>query len=84
MNTQDQLVTILKNYQPNIDESIITQDTPLSELEIDSLSFIEIVYEFETEFNIVIPDDKLRTLRTIGDFLACATANTAENNYVTA
>ena len=71
MSTQKKLIKILKNHQPDIDETNLSMDTPISELGIDSLDFIEVVFEIETIFGIEIPDEKLSDLRNIEDFLQC-------------
>ena len=41
-----------------------------SDLGADSLDIVELVMEFEKEFNIDIPDEDAERLRTVGDALA--------------
>jgi acyl carrier protein len=42
----------------------------IDDLGADSLDIVELVMEFEKEFNIEIPDDDAEKLRTVGDALA--------------
>ena len=50
-----------------IDESKVTMDAKLEEdLEIDSLGIVEVVMAFEDEFDIVIDDEELADVSTVG------------------
>jgi len=42
----------------------------MEDLGADSLDTVELVMEFEKEFNIDIPDEDAEKLRTVGDALA--------------
>jgi len=42
----------------------------IDDLGADSLDIVELVMEFEKEFNIDIPDEDAEKLRTVGDALA--------------
>ena len=42
----------------------------IDDLGADSLDILELVMEFEKEFNIEIPDEDAEKLRTVGDALA--------------
>ena len=42
----------------------------IEDLGADSLDIVELVMEFEKEFNIDIPDEDAERLRTVGDALA--------------
>jgi acyl carrier protein len=42
----------------------------IDDLGADSLDIVELVMEFEKEFNIEIPDEDAEKLRTVGDALA--------------
>ncbi len=42
----------------------------IEDLGADSLDIVELVMEFEKEFNIDIPDEDSEKLRTVGDALA--------------
>jgi acyl carrier protein len=45
----------------------VTRQSVISELGIDSLSMMQIVGELETELGVVIPDEDLVELVTVGD-----------------
>jgi acyl carrier protein len=42
----------------------------IEDLGADSLDIVELVMEFEKEFNITIPDEDSEKLRTVGDAIA--------------
>ena len=50
-----------------------------NDLGADSLDTVELIMEFEKEFNISIPDDKAEKISTVGD--AIATQKKTQNNY---
>lgn len=39
----------------------------VDDLDVDSLSMVEIIYACEEKFNISIPDEDSKTLKTVGD-----------------
>ena len=45
----------------------VTRESVITDLGIDSLSMMQIVGEMETEFGIMIPDEDLVELVTVGD-----------------
>lgn len=47
----------------------ITEKSVIAELGIDSLSTMQIVGELENKLDIMIPDDQLVKLETVGDLL---------------
>ena len=51
-----------------VDESKVSDDASfVDDLGADSLDTVELVMEFEKEFNIDIPDEEAEKLRTVGD-----------------
>ena len=51
-----------------VDESEVTPEASFTnDLGADSLDTVELIMEFEKEFNIVIPDDQAETIGTVGD-----------------
>tara|TARA_R110002020_G_scaffold11527_4_gene43245 strand:+ start:823 stop:1053 length:231 start_codon:yes stop_codon:yes gene_type:complete len=48
-------------------EEINTQSSFQDDLKADSLDLVELVMEFEEEFDITIPDDDYEKIRTVGD-----------------
>jgi acyl carrier protein len=45
----------------------VTRQSVITELGIDSLSMMQIIGEMETELDVVIPDEDLVELTTVGD-----------------
>ena len=48
----------------------VTRQSVITELGIDSLSMMQIVGEMETELGVLIPDEDLVELVTVGDLVA--------------
>ena len=49
----------------------------VNDLDVDSLSMVEIIYACEEQFGISIPDDAAKTLKTVGDAVAFIEKNQA-------
>jgi len=64
----ERTVAILQEFVET--DSEITRDSALvDDLGLSSLQVISIVSEFESEFDIEIPDRVIPTLRTVGDIV---------------
>jgi acyl carrier protein len=48
----------------------VTRQSVITELGVDSLSMMQIVGEMETELGILIPDEDLVEIVTVGDLVA--------------
>ncbi len=60
-----------------VDESEVTTEASFTnDLGADSLDTVELIMEFEKEFNIAIPDDKAEGIGTVGEAVAYITENT--------
>ena len=54
-----------------VDENEVTNDASFTnDLGADSLDTVELIMEFEKEFNIQIPDDKAEAIATVGDAIS--------------
>ena len=54
-----------------VDESEVTTDASFTQdLGADSLDTVELIMEFEKEFNISIPDEKAELITTVGQAIA--------------
>ena len=51
-------------------EKLTNEASFMQDLRADSLDIVELVMEFEKEFNIDIPDEDAEKLRTVGDAIA--------------
>jgi len=51
-----------------VDENEVTNEASFTnDLGADSLDTVELIMEFEKEFNIAIPDDQAEKISTVGD-----------------
>ncbi|MCK9876280.1 acyl carrier protein [Frankia sp. AgPm24] len=51
-----------------VDPSDVTPDkTFIDDLDVDSLSMVEVVVAAEEKFSVKIPDDDVKSLKTVGD-----------------
>jgi len=54
-----------------VEESAVTNEASFTnDLGADSLDTVELIMEFEKEFNISIPDEKAETITTVGQAIA--------------
>lgn len=54
----------------NVDEALVTENANLKDdLDIDSLSAVELALELETEFDVTIEDEELAKLETVQDIM---------------
>ncbi|MET9212874.1 MULTISPECIES: meromycolate extension acyl carrier protein AcpM [unclassified Nocardia] len=51
-------------------EEVTPEKSFVEELEIDSLSLVEIAVQLEDKYNVKIPDEDLASLKTVGDAVA--------------
>ncbi len=59
-----------------VDENEVTPEASFTnDLGADSLDTVELIMEFEKEFNIAIPDDQAEKISTVGDAVAYIEAN---------
>ncbi len=60
-----------------VDEKEVTPTASFTnDLGADSLDTVELIMEFEKEFNIAIPDDQAEKIGTVGDAITYIEANT--------
>ncbi len=60
-----------------VDESEVTTEASFTnDLGADSLDTVELIMEFEKEFNIAIPDDQAEKISTVGDAISYIENNT--------
>ena len=59
-----------------VDESEVTPEASFTnDLGADSLDTVELIMEFEKEFNIAIPDDQAEKIGPVGDAINYITEN---------
>jgi len=72
MSQKRDLLEMFKTVAARVDKREfpnITRSSVITELGIDSLSMMQIVGEMETELGVMIPDEDLVELVTVGDLV---------------
>ena len=65
-NIQEKVIEIVSE-QMGVDKSEITPETSfINDLNADSLDTVELVMEFEDEFDMSIPDEEAEKIQTVG------------------
>lgn len=60
----------------SVEETEVTNEASFTnDLGADSLDTVELIMEFEKEFDISIPDDQAEKITTVGDVIAYIEAN---------
>jgi len=60
----------------NVEESEVTPEASFeNDLKADSLETVELIMEFEKEFNLIIPDEQADKIKTVGEAIAYLEAN---------
>jgi len=63
-----------------VDENEVVQEASFTnDLGADSLDTVELIMEFEKEFNINIPDEQAEKIATVGDAVSYLTEQTANS-----
>ena len=74
-DTEDKVIEIVSE-QMGVDKSEITRDTSFAnDLNADSLDTVELVMEFEDEFETSIPDEEAEKIQTVGQAIDYIVAN---------
>ena len=72
--TEEQIVSdlaVILNEVAGVDQAKVSADKSfLDDLEVDSLSMVEVVMAAEDKFGVKIPDEEVKNLRTVGDAVA--------------
>ncbi|HIS09737.1 MAG TPA: acyl carrier protein [Candidatus Avibacteroides excrementipullorum] len=59
-----------------VEESAVTNEANfINDLGADSLDQVELIMDFEKEFNISIPEDQSENIKTVGDAIKFIEAN---------
>ncbi|MDT7802960.1 MAG: acyl carrier protein, partial [Actinomycetota bacterium] len=56
-------------------DDVTAEKSFVDDLDIDSLSMVEIAVQAEDKFGVKIPDDELANLKTVGDAVNYVSAN---------
>ena len=73
VNIQEKVIEIVSE-QMGVDKAEVTPETSfINDLNADSLDTVELVMEFEDEFDMSIPDEEAEKIQTVGaaiDYIA--------------
>lgn len=67
-DTAQRTIAVIAKFK-NMPEDQLTLETELKDLEMDSLDGLNLIFELEEEFDILIPDDKALTMKSIGEMV---------------
>jgi len=71
----DGLAEIVEEVAGVSKEDVTLEKSFVNQLDIDSLSMVEIAVQAEDKFSVKIPDDKLAELKTVADAVNYIAAN---------
>ena len=78
----EQKVIEIVSEQMGVDKAEITRETSfINDLNADSLDTVELVMEFEDEFDMSIPDEEAEKIQTVGaaiDYIVSIVRNKAQ------
>jgi len=69
------LAEILEEVAGVLPEDATLDKTFTDDLDVDSLSMVEIATAVEDKFGVVIPDDELANIKTVGDAVSFIETN---------
>lgn len=67
MNTREQVIDIIVNKLGVERETVVDSASFTNDLGADSLDTVELIMEFEREFEINIPDNQAENISTVGE-----------------
>ena len=73
----DGLADIVEEVAGVAKDDVTVDKSFVDDLDIDSLSMVEIAVQAEDKFGVKIPDDELANLKTVGDAVDYITKNAA-------
>lgn len=70
MNTREQVIDIIVNKLGVERETVVESASFTNDLGADSLDTVELIMEFEREFEINIPDNQAENISTVGEAIS--------------
>ena len=70
MNTREQVIDIIVNKLGVEREAVVESASFTNDLGADSLDTVELIMEFEREFEINIPDNQAEKISTVGEAIS--------------
>ena len=66
MSVEERVIEIVSEQMGVSKDQVSKETSFVNDLGADSLDTVELVMEFEEEFDITIPDDEVKNLKTVG------------------
>ena len=66
-DVKSRVISIIVDKLGVAEDEVTTEASFTNDLGADSLDTVELIMEFEKEFNIAIPDDQAEKIQTVGD-----------------
>ena len=67
MSVEEKVIGIVSDQLGVPKEEVARESSFVDDLKADSLDVVELVMEFEDQFEVTIPDDDYEKIRTVGD-----------------
>lgn len=67
MSVEEKVIEIVSEQLGVPKEEVARESSFVDDLKADSLDVVELVMEFEDEFEVTIPDDDYEKIKTVGD-----------------
>jgi acyl carrier protein len=74
-DVKSRVMSIIVDKLGVAEDEVTAEASFTNDLGADSLDTVELIMEFEKEFNIAIPDDQAEKIQTVGDAVAYIEAN---------
>ena len=74
-NIEERVHNIVCEQLGTTQDKISGETSFINDLGADSLDTVELIMEFEKEFNIAIPDEQAEKIATVGDAVSYITEN---------
>ena len=69
-DVKSKVVSIIVDKLGVEESEVLNEASFTNDLGADSLDTVELIMEFEKEFNIAIPDDQAENIQTVGDAIS--------------
>ncbi len=74
-DVKSKVMSIIVDKLGVAEDEVTTEANFTNDLGADSLDTVELIMEFEKEFNIAIPDDQAEKIQTVGDAISYIEGN---------
>jgi acyl carrier protein len=69
-DVKSKVISIIVDKLGVEESEVVNEASFTNDLGADSLDTVELIMEFEKEFNIAIPDDQAENIQTVGDAIS--------------